>query len=446
MGLMFFPRGGSSHVAQNLAAALPGAGWQPTILSGSLSLPGRPGDARAFYHGLDVHTVDFTPALEAPDPQRADPPFQPSYEDRAGAPDVVFARLDDDAFERQVRAWAPALAEAGAARRRRPAPAPPDAALRGGRAGRARRAARRPPARHRAADARGDRGRRRLVAARRRLGAADAGLGGALRAPDRALRQPGPPRRAPARHRRRPLRPGLQRLRPRALPPARGRPRRALAAPPRRRAAGLAPGRGGGQRRLRRRRPRGVRDRAGAALRRALHRGQARRAADRGLRARPHGVRASRAAGARRRLPGRVGGRAPRGDDRRAPAPRTSTSPAGTATTSCPPSSTPPTSSCCPRSASSSARCWWRGWRAACRRSRSTPTARARSSATARPAGWSSRTIATGSPRRWSRPSTAPRSAAAAAIAPARSRSSATPGPRWRARWRRSTRPPGGRA
>ena len=116
MGLMFFPRGGSSHVAQNLAAALPGAGWKPTVLSGSLSLPGRPGDARAFYHGLDVHTVDFTPALAAPDPQRADPPFQPSYEDRAGAPDVVFARLDDDAFEHQVRAWAPALEEAGAAR------------------------------------------------------------------------------------------------------------------------------------------------------------------------------------------------------------------------------------------------------------------------------------------------------------------------------------------
>jgi glycosyltransferase involved in cell wall biosynthesis len=115
MGLMFFPRGGSSHVAQNLAAALPGAGWRPTVLSGSLSLPGRPGDALAFYHGLDVHTVDFTRALDAPDPQRADPPFQPSYEDRADAPDVVFARLDDDAFERQVRAWARALEEAGAA-------------------------------------------------------------------------------------------------------------------------------------------------------------------------------------------------------------------------------------------------------------------------------------------------------------------------------------------
>jgi len=115
MGLMFFPRGGSSHVAQNLAAALPAAGWQPTIVSGSVSLPGRPGDARAFYRGLDVHPVDFTPALESPDPLAADPPFHPSYEDRADAPDVVFARLDDAAFEHQVRAWARALARAGAA-------------------------------------------------------------------------------------------------------------------------------------------------------------------------------------------------------------------------------------------------------------------------------------------------------------------------------------------
>src|SRR3954468_11673705 len=115
MGLIFFPRGGSSHVAQNLAAALPGAGWRPPILSGSLSLPGRPGDARAFYRGLDVHTVDFTRALEASDPLAADPPFQPSYEDRENSPDLVFARLDEAAFERQVAAWARALAAAGAA-------------------------------------------------------------------------------------------------------------------------------------------------------------------------------------------------------------------------------------------------------------------------------------------------------------------------------------------
>jgi glycosyltransferase involved in cell wall biosynthesis len=43
-----------------------------------------------------------------------DPPMHPSYEDRPGAPDRVFASLSDEEYERQVRAWARALARAGA--------------------------------------------------------------------------------------------------------------------------------------------------------------------------------------------------------------------------------------------------------------------------------------------------------------------------------------------
>ena len=111
-------------------------------------------------------------------------------------------------------------------------------------------------------------------------------------------------------------------------------------------------------------------------------------AADRGLRAAPGALRAPRAAGAARRLPGRVGGRAPARGDRAHAARRTSSSPAGTATTSCPPSSRPPTSSCSPPCASSSARCSSRGWRAACRRSPSTPAGRRRSSPHGETAGW----------------------------------------------------------
>jgi glycosyltransferase involved in cell wall biosynthesis len=115
MGLIFFPRGGSAHVARNLARNLPAAGWDATVVSGSLSLPGRPGDAAAFYRGVDVRPVDMTAALEAADPMLADPPLHPSYEDRPGAHDRVFAALDDRAYEHQVRAWARALADAGAA-------------------------------------------------------------------------------------------------------------------------------------------------------------------------------------------------------------------------------------------------------------------------------------------------------------------------------------------
>jgi glycosyltransferase involved in cell wall biosynthesis len=115
MGLAFFPRGGSAHVARNLAAALGGTGWDVTILSGSVTRPGEPGDARAFYSGLDVRPQDFTRALEAADPMRADPPMHPSFEDRPGAADRVFASLNDDEFEHQVAAWCRAMQSVDAA-------------------------------------------------------------------------------------------------------------------------------------------------------------------------------------------------------------------------------------------------------------------------------------------------------------------------------------------
>jgi glycosyltransferase involved in cell wall biosynthesis len=115
MGLLFYPRGGSAHVARNLAATLPLTGWDVTVLSGSVSLPGHPGDAAAFYRGLDVRPVDMTGALQAPDPLAADPPLHPSYEDRKDAPDRVFARLDAVQAEHQVAAWSRALQSVDAA-------------------------------------------------------------------------------------------------------------------------------------------------------------------------------------------------------------------------------------------------------------------------------------------------------------------------------------------
>jgi glycosyltransferase involved in cell wall biosynthesis len=100
---MFFPRGGSAHVARALAHELPPHGWDVTLVAGSR---GGHGDARTFYEGLDVHPVDF---------DAGDAPLHPSYEDRPGAEDGIFAGLDDVAFERHVAAWAEALDDAGAA-------------------------------------------------------------------------------------------------------------------------------------------------------------------------------------------------------------------------------------------------------------------------------------------------------------------------------------------
>ena len=116
--LQFFPRGGSSHVARALASELPAHGWDVTLVSGSRTDLEEFGDAARFYAGLDVLPVSFDEALASPDPLDPPPgfaPIQPSYEDRPGAPDRIFATLDDHAYERQVAAWARVLTAVDAA-------------------------------------------------------------------------------------------------------------------------------------------------------------------------------------------------------------------------------------------------------------------------------------------------------------------------------------------
>src|SRR5256884_8514653 len=114
MAVSFFPRGGSAQVMRYLARSLPESGWRPTLLTGSLGEAGDPSHAETFYSGIDVRAVDYTPSAEAPDPLAADPPFQPSYEDRPDAPDRVFAAVGDDAYERLVALLEPGLRQAGA--------------------------------------------------------------------------------------------------------------------------------------------------------------------------------------------------------------------------------------------------------------------------------------------------------------------------------------------
>jgi glycosyltransferase involved in cell wall biosynthesis len=115
MGLLFFPRGGSAQVTRALAQVLPQQGWEVTVVSSSLQVPGPPGDARTFFEGLVLHSLDCTAALAAPDALLADPPLPPSYEDRPGAPDRVFATVDAATYAHLTNVWARALKAAGAA-------------------------------------------------------------------------------------------------------------------------------------------------------------------------------------------------------------------------------------------------------------------------------------------------------------------------------------------
>jgi glycosyltransferase involved in cell wall biosynthesis len=110
--LFFFPRGGSAQVARSLPRALPAAGWRLTLAAGSLGRWGEPTYAASFFAGVDVQPLDYSPALARAEGARV--PFPPSYEDRPGAPDRVFAAVGDARYERLVAAWIDLLARAGA--------------------------------------------------------------------------------------------------------------------------------------------------------------------------------------------------------------------------------------------------------------------------------------------------------------------------------------------
>jgi len=115
--ILFSPRGGSAHAARALARGLRKQGYAVTLVAGSRADQRAHGDARAFYG--NVRSVDFDAALASETPQRfqgppGSAPLHPSFEDRVGAPDRVFAMLDDEEYELQVAAWCRELGRAGA--------------------------------------------------------------------------------------------------------------------------------------------------------------------------------------------------------------------------------------------------------------------------------------------------------------------------------------------
>jgi hypothetical protein len=93
------------------ARTLPDTGWEVTVAAGSLGRPGDLSHAGDFFHGLDLVSIDCTPSAH---PRKNEMPFPPSYEDKPGAPDRVFALINDNGYEQLVAGWTEALRRAGA--------------------------------------------------------------------------------------------------------------------------------------------------------------------------------------------------------------------------------------------------------------------------------------------------------------------------------------------
>lgn len=110
MGLLFYPRGGSAQVVRYLAPALERVDWHTRLVCGSLGGPGERTNAATFFDGFDVRGADYTPAVEAygrgEDPLAVSPiPLHPSFEDRAGVPDRMFATVSPELGDHIVAAW-----------------------------------------------------------------------------------------------------------------------------------------------------------------------------------------------------------------------------------------------------------------------------------------------------------------------------------------------------
>ncbi len=118
MGLLFFPRGGSAQVTKYLAVALGDAGWEVSLVAGSLGSPGDGTHAPTFFAGLPLQHLDYTAAVDAFVAGRsavaAPVPMHPSYEDRQDAPDVVLAAVDPSLERHLADVWEAPLAAAGA--------------------------------------------------------------------------------------------------------------------------------------------------------------------------------------------------------------------------------------------------------------------------------------------------------------------------------------------
>lgn len=118
MGLLFYPRGGSAYVVRYLSPALERAGWQVSLATGSLGQIGVSTNATTFFDGLDVHPLDATEAVRAwesgGDAIAHPQPMHPSYEDREGVPDVLFASVAPALADHLAVAWEGPLLAAGA--------------------------------------------------------------------------------------------------------------------------------------------------------------------------------------------------------------------------------------------------------------------------------------------------------------------------------------------
>lgn len=103
-----------------LAVALRDAGWDVSLVAGSLGAAGDETHAPTFFGSLPLHHLDYSAAVAdfgaGASAVAAPVPMHPSFEDREGAPDVVLSAVDPALEHHLAGVWEQPLADAGADR------------------------------------------------------------------------------------------------------------------------------------------------------------------------------------------------------------------------------------------------------------------------------------------------------------------------------------------
>ncbi|MER7750816.1 glycosyltransferase [Kitasatospora sp. NPDC097643] len=117
-GLIFYPRGGSALVAKNLTEQLRVQGRPARVFAGSLGEPGEYSHAPTFYGPAHLVASDYNLAATTHaaglDPLEMPVPLHPSYEDRPGVPDRVFAAVSPRTNAHLEDYWTRQFADHGA--------------------------------------------------------------------------------------------------------------------------------------------------------------------------------------------------------------------------------------------------------------------------------------------------------------------------------------------
>lgn len=97
VGNYFYPLGGSAFVLKALFEKMPN--WRVEMFSGITD------QTVNFFDIENIHFLNYTPAMNSSSPMTHTPPMHGANRDKKDSPDIIYSKMNDDLYKRQVKSW-----------------------------------------------------------------------------------------------------------------------------------------------------------------------------------------------------------------------------------------------------------------------------------------------------------------------------------------------------